>query len=247
MTVALRHRCRNPKCRTNLPAPVESKHRAFCVRGCYERFYRNRCRVCERDLRKKAGKDAGRRYCRPPNKCRLDAAKWPGRYEYAPRATCTTRPSRSAHFTGLKTGLGADLYPSFHCLRHWRWTAEVDLELELHDGAGGLLARLEHNGGRYRLTYPKTIPVMSWPDDGEDLAKHRAEAVALNSLPLIAGLSIEAAELGRTNASNSKPNPMGPPLNRPWPSAEASGDFKIREACIDSDPEPIPEFLRRTA
>src|SRR5262249_12417491 len=76
--VKLRHHCRNPHCRMKLPAPVENEHRAFCTRGCYESFYRNRCRVCERDLRKNGKRgDAGRLYCRPPANCRREAEKWP--------------------------------------------------------------------------------------------------------------------------------------------------------------------------
>jgi hypothetical protein len=77
----LRHYCRNPRCRMKLPAAVENAHRAFCTRGCYESFYRNRCRVCERDLRKtgKCG-DATRMYCRPPANCRREAEKWPEKY-----------------------------------------------------------------------------------------------------------------------------------------------------------------------
>jgi hypothetical protein len=30
----LRHRCRNPKCRSKLPKPVANEHHAFCTRGC---------------------------------------------------------------------------------------------------------------------------------------------------------------------------------------------------------------------
>jgi hypothetical protein len=54
MSVELRHYCRNPRCRTKLSTLVENEHHAFCIRGCYESLYRNRCRVCERDLRKTA-------------------------------------------------------------------------------------------------------------------------------------------------------------------------------------------------
>jgi hypothetical protein len=45
MTVALRSRCRDPKCLSTLPEPTEPR-RAFCARGCYDRFHRTRCRVC---------------------------------------------------------------------------------------------------------------------------------------------------------------------------------------------------------
>jgi hypothetical protein len=41
----LRSRCRDPKCQCALPTPAEHR-RAFCARGCYDRFHRTRCRVC---------------------------------------------------------------------------------------------------------------------------------------------------------------------------------------------------------
>jgi hypothetical protein len=62
----LRHRCRNPHCRTKLNQPVENLHTAFCKRGCYDSFYLKRCLVCEKD--KPAGSTARRKLCRRP-KC----------------------------------------------------------------------------------------------------------------------------------------------------------------------------------
>jgi hypothetical protein len=47
---ALRHRCRNPKCRMRLPTPVSNDREAFCCRGCHSSFYLRRCRVCERPI-----------------------------------------------------------------------------------------------------------------------------------------------------------------------------------------------------
>jgi hypothetical protein len=49
----LRHRCRNPHCRSKLPTPVSNPREAFCVRGCYESFHLKRCRVCEKRLEAK--------------------------------------------------------------------------------------------------------------------------------------------------------------------------------------------------
>jgi len=37
----LRHYCRNPRCRSKLPDPVENTREAFCCRGCYRQFYRS--------------------------------------------------------------------------------------------------------------------------------------------------------------------------------------------------------------
>jgi hypothetical protein len=46
-TEKLRYRCRNPRCRSKLPAPVANEREAFCCRGRYDSFYLHRCRVCE--------------------------------------------------------------------------------------------------------------------------------------------------------------------------------------------------------
>jgi hypothetical protein len=47
---AMRHRCRNPKCRSKLPAPVSNEREAFCARGCFNSFYLYRCLICEGPL-----------------------------------------------------------------------------------------------------------------------------------------------------------------------------------------------------
>jgi hypothetical protein len=44
---AMRSMCRNPRCRSKLPAPVFNPREAFCARGCHTAFYRKRCLVCE--------------------------------------------------------------------------------------------------------------------------------------------------------------------------------------------------------
>jgi len=147
----IRHYCRNTHCRSKLKAPVENEHHAFCAAGCYDIFYRKRCLACEKPLR-----NARRSFCPQPGKCANLVRTWPQKYRWP--GYCTV-PPRSAHFTGLKIGPKSD----HRCLQGWGWTPEVDLELELH-GTGGLLARLEHNRGRYRLTYPSTIPIRSWAD-----------------------------------------------------------------------------------
>jgi hypothetical protein len=53
MNAPFRHRCRNPRCKLKLPAPVENEHHAFCCRGCYVSFYRSRCLVCEAPIRRR--------------------------------------------------------------------------------------------------------------------------------------------------------------------------------------------------
>jgi hypothetical protein len=61
---ALRHYCRNPRCRMKLKVPVENPHKAFCTPGCYSSFYLKRCAVCEKA--KPAGSTARRLLCRRP-------------------------------------------------------------------------------------------------------------------------------------------------------------------------------------
>src|SRR5262249_45933529 len=108
---ALRHRCRNPRCRLKLSAPVENEHHAFCTRGCFDNFYFTRCRVCEKPLRK-GPRDTTRLYCRPPNKCAAEAQKWPHVFAYGVSPQKTGSSLRSAHSTGVKFGIEG--YPPTH-------------------------------------------------------------------------------------------------------------------------------------
>jgi hypothetical protein len=63
---AMRHYCRNPKCRSKLKTPVSNSREAFCSdTTCKQRFYRLRCYVCGE--KKKGRLDAhtcGRRKCK---------------------------------------------------------------------------------------------------------------------------------------------------------------------------------------
>jgi len=237
-----RKRCRNPRCRQKLPHPTDNDHHAFCCRGCFNSFYLNRCRVCEKPLRDKRG---GRLYCRPPNKCGAEAKKWPHVYEFQsapiPQAVCTPSESRSGHSTGLKIGIKAER-PRHRALRHWSWHSD-QFEHELLDATGILIARLESNAGRHRLTYPLTFPILSWVDVVE--AKQRTQAVALTHLKLVVGVNIESRRLASIKAENTRPNPMGAPISMsslPVPDAPPIAPPEP----FDGDPLEIPEFLRRT-
>jgi len=256
---ALRHRCRNPRCRLKLPAPVENPHHAFCCRGCHEGFYHRRCLVCEDDMiRKRADQrcKSGHARCAAEYRRFPRAFDYPGAQDRQPPVFSHVSPAE-AHFTGLGAGLRA---APKKCLSRWRWTDESDLEFELLDEGSRLLARLEHNRGRYRLTHPRVIPgwvvkmgqnpVLSWADLGE--AKHQAERVALGNLPLVAGVNIEKADRARINAANTRPNPMGPPLNRQPHGADGEmllgAHSRIAEAKTDSGIDTsIPDFLRRVS
>ena len=112
VTEKLRHYCRNPHCRMKLNAPVENDHAAFCCRGCFTRFYRRRCLVCERDLSRDPmtgeAVKLGRKFC--GQKCQREHRRFPRVYSvfasgsYTPSAEHRS-DSKSAHSTGLKTRL----------------------------------------------------------------------------------------------------------------------------------------------
>jgi hypothetical protein len=200
-----KHYCRNPRCRSRLPEPVENEHRAFCTRGCYKNFYQNRCRVCERDLRKTGKRgDAARMYCRPPANCRREAEKWPEKYGGGQWVGFTETKLRSAHSTGLKSDVRGDR-PTAHCLRGWWWGGESDRDHSLYDRDGLTIARVVLEGdGRYRLRTPIAIPRQTWAQLEE--AKRGAESFALMAIPLAAVGPKLAARIKRDNET---PHPMG--------------------------------------
>jgi hypothetical protein len=49
----VRRRCRNPRCGGKLRAETDNPRNAFCSAHCFESFYRGRCLVCERPIRRK--------------------------------------------------------------------------------------------------------------------------------------------------------------------------------------------------
>jgi hypothetical protein len=243
MTAPLRHRCRNPRCRMKLPAPVENLHHAFCCRGCYGGFYRSRCLVCERDLRKTGKRgDASRLYCRPPSRCAAEAKKWPEKYGFGARPVppppFLPNNVRSAHSTGLKIGIAGDR-PTASCLCGWEWGGDGEDDLFLYDGDGLTVARVVLGAdGRYHLRAPNSVPPQSWPD--LDVAKRGAEGFALMALPL------EYRIAARITRDNETSHPMGPPLDRPLLTGGAiSSDW--RPAGDGAGLPDIPEFLLRNS
>jgi hypothetical protein len=232
----LRHRCRNPRCRSKLPGPVENLHHAFCTSGCHTSFYRSRCLVCEEPMRRKHDRQ---RFGSGHKTCEQEYRRFPRVYDPLPRETlpdsvwCGIDP-RSAHSTRLKIGIKGDR-PRHRALRHWSWHSD-ELELELRDADGTLLARIESNAGRHRrLLYPRTFPVLSWPDLVD--AKHRAESIALTAM------SLEAVN-PKIKRTNETPHTMGPPPNRRL-SRETAIASDWRPNGDGADMPDIPDFLRR--
>jgi hypothetical protein len=93
-----RHYCRNPRCRSKLPAPVSNPREAFCARGCHSSFYRKRCLVCEAKMERKTEHQlvCGKRKCRNA----LQAGQSLGRYHAA--RTVVSTPKNAAN-TGIKS------------------------------------------------------------------------------------------------------------------------------------------------
>jgi hypothetical protein len=119
--VELRHRCRNPRCRSKLPTPVSNEREAFCTRGCHSSFYLHRCLICERRIEQP--KRGRRQICRRAS-CRnaLQGRYSLGRYHASSNAKLI---SESADSIGVKDAIkprpwrhvaGPPLTPSqFHC------------------------------------------------------------------------------------------------------------------------------------
>jgi len=267
---SLRHRCRNLRCRSKLPTPIENEHHAFCTRGCYESFYRNRCRVCERDLRKTGKRgDAARLYCRPPANCRREAEKWPEKYAGGLWACFPETKLRSAHSTGLKIGSEDDRAPAY-ALRDWRWTASPSNEPSIFDlqsvpltgRAAAAVAFQEARGedadwslyDKDGLTIARIVLAhdgryhlrtqMTWPRmswPDHGEAKRRAMSMALAGIPLA---SIDPRLAARVKRDNETPHPMGPPLNLRL-SRETATPSDWKPTGDGADTLDIPDFLRR--
>jgi hypothetical protein len=198
MTIALRHYCRH--CRSKLAEPTDNPRRGFCTRGCFRSFYRSRCVVCETTFRRK---NEQQKVCFAA-KCKGELRRFPETYSWPEAHKPGNTPSdvRRAPETRTNGSLFGASRPTYRCLREWFWDGDGADDHSLYDKDGLTLARIVLDGGRYRLRHPITRPPLSWPGDDLDLAKHRAESIALNSLPLDPATAVRVAK------ENSKPHPL---------------------------------------
>jgi hypothetical protein len=238
---ALRHRCRNPKCRAKLTRPVENEHHAFCTRGCHKSFYYSRCLVCEEPFRRK---NERQRFGSGHKICQTEYRRFPHVYDYQTDkkglypVQCTTEP-RSAHSTGLKSRISGHP-PSAYCLREWWWGDPGIGDCSLYDAEGLTRARIVLVDGRWIVRTPIAIPRQSWSE--LEAAKRGAESFALMAIRLA---DVDAKLAARIARENTTPHPMGPPLNRQvMPVVESPS---IAPADFDGDPLEIPDFLRRVS
>jgi hypothetical protein len=116
-TESLRHRCRNPKCRSKLAEPVENERRAFCAKGCFTSYYRHRCLVCEQPFKRKRENQhvCSRPSCKPAfrgNWSKFD----PVGYLYT---SSTTVAPKTSIKPGIKNGIASG--------RPWRFVAGPEL------------------------------------------------------------------------------------------------------------------------
>jgi hypothetical protein len=102
-TEQVQHYCRNPKCRSKLPAPVANEREAFCTKGCHGSVCRRRCLVCERPLERKR---EDQKICKK-TKCRRAWRAGSGFGCYAISSNAKLA-SKSADFIGSPEAPGAD-------------------------------------------------------------------------------------------------------------------------------------------
>jgi hypothetical protein len=105
---AMRHYCRNQKCRSKLPTPVSNERDAFCARGCHTSFYRAHCRVCETVIKQPSRSE---RLISNKSKCRnaWKAGSALGRYHPSPSVVLSSEtPIKLRVKSRLKTDRGIE-------------------------------------------------------------------------------------------------------------------------------------------
>jgi hypothetical protein len=108
--VELRHYCRNPKCRTKLATPVDNPHRAFCRRGCYDRFYARHCRVCDAEVPYREGAEG--RICKR-SKCRNAVKSRPEAWGWMPTTQKSTEGGKTPTKPGIKMPVKTERNPDW--------------------------------------------------------------------------------------------------------------------------------------
>jgi hypothetical protein len=188
-------------------------------------------------------KRSGQRIKSGHGKCSAEYRRFPRAYDLpqrsdVPMVGISNESLAEAHFTGLKICL-AGHQPTAHCLRGWWWGGDGDRDHSLYDRDGLTIARVVLGGdSRYCLRTPIAIPRQTWAHLEE--AKRGAESFALMAMPLEA---VDPKLAARIERDNETPHPMGPPLNRPPLTGDATpSDW--RPIGNGGDAPDIPGLLR---
>jgi hypothetical protein len=197
--VELRHRCRNPKCRSKLPAPVSNEREAFCCRGCFNAFYRHRCLICEQEMdRKNEGqKVCSKRKCRNALRQLKTAGSALGRYfprsaSLAPQEVPDFIESESASANSraaVTPWLPKRLSKLWRGQPAWRWqwmlasdgSEREDNDWQLLNREGRIVARVRQEGDGYWMARPRTTPKP--PIESFEDACRRAVSAAMATSP----------------------------------------------------------------
>jgi hypothetical protein len=170
-----RHYCRNPRCRSKLPAPVANPHRAFCCRGCYSRFFARHCRVCEAEVPYREGRE--NRVCRRA-KCRNAIQNGPQTYSW----TSSGYPSAKSTTKGVKNPIKTLVKMPDVCPRRWAWQPlSEDGDWQLLDASGKQVARIGVEADQYWIAYPGCFPEP--PLETLEEAARRAVSLAFAAMP----------------------------------------------------------------
>jgi hypothetical protein len=182
-SIKLRHRCRNPHCRTKLPAPVSNEREAFCCRGCYNSFYLHRCRVCEAPITQGSGQQ---RFVCKKAKCK---SAWRSKAGFGrfltPDPAAAIIGAKTLDFMRVKSPAKADRPSAKSRVKGWEWLRmldgdgqpRTDDDWELFSRDGKMVARVRQEGDCYWMARPKVIPEP--PLESLAAAKNRAEQIAL--------------------------------------------------------------------
>jgi hypothetical protein len=175
-----RHYCRNPRCRSKLPAPVANAREAFCTRGCHSGFYRTRCLVCEAKMERRTENQliCGKRRCRNA----LQARQSLGRYH---ASSAVIDPLKTSIKPGVKSGVATD--------RPWRIVAGEELTAEqLHCVCPHVAS---HHPGPSQNRKPCTGPMLLRPltDFIELCLAHRIRVDDVDNFPQVSAATAETS------------------------------------------------------
>lgn len=145
----LRHYCRNQRCKSRLPAPVENPHLAFCCRGCFQGFYRHRCVVCE--------ESSSKLLCHG-KACRTEYRTYRHRFVWdKPERSCKSGPpTANVSATSVRADFAGSRWPD-KCGRGWRWETSGAAHV-LVNREGASVARIVPAAGGWSIVRPKVIP-----------------------------------------------------------------------------------------